>query len=45
MSEDEAKEKAEEQVNILIDKGYIDESEREERVRELTQKLNNERTT
>lgn len=43
MSKDEAKEIAEERVSILIDKGYIDEEMREEKVKQLTENLLNNR--
>ena len=46
MSDDEreqARELAEERVNILIDKGYIEEEMFEEKVEQLIEKLLNER--
>jgi hypothetical protein len=43
MSEDDAREIAEERVNALIDKGYIEEDLFDEKVEQLIEKLLKER--
>jgi hypothetical protein len=45
MSEDEARELAEDRVNALIDKGYIDESLFDEKVRQMMKTLLDDETT
>lgn len=45
MSEDEAKELAEDRVTALIDKGYIDESLFDEKVKQMMKTLLDEQTS
>jgi len=45
MSEDEAREIAEERVNILIDKGYIEPELEQEKVQQLIEKLLKDEST
>ena len=45
MSEDEAREIAEERVSILIDKGYIEPELEQEKVQQLIEKLLKDEST